>query len=522
MPSKRKHPTEPHWFIDYNQSNQQRDKSVSRKYDLLDSDEDTWSRDDLLYKDNLHEVLSKWKNLDCGIWGKIICLERNRRVAKAYARFGKLNINGSDVCFDGYTIGLEGFDNPYRAECTENVLKTIGNEGLDIQIDSKGNIWIERHCDCSVYTPECHQQSLSRNNHLTAIGRELETRRGHLSKGKPFKLFDMARFRENVTKEMSSTYPDMASLQLQCISVISFGSNCLNILESPLSILVINIYALDILRSRLCPVNKPIKESFKTVAGSVWQSVRRLASRSSQRNSLSNMFDRSGGSKLIDENPYSSITSTVSYHDINSLVGYGAIRTKEPSPRLTYSQFNQFRISPMESHIKSSTIDFHRPKNEPPPDYDTTSCSSISTIYKDTRQSSNESKDEFDDWSSTPVPNKPSFYPQTRLSGPLNSVFRAFPLDAPVVDPNSNQKDETENTGDSSESSVSNASETSPESESTDEAANHIYSSIVDGKSSSNQSSKSESSDQYGEITTIDEDKDEDDGADRVSVASEA
>lgn len=206
------------------------------------------------------------------------------------------------------------------------------------------------------------------------------------------------------------------------------------------------------------------------------------ASRSSQRNSLSNMFDRSGGSKLIDENPYSSITSTVSYHDINSLVGYGAIRTKEPSPRLTYSQFNQFRISPMESHIKSSTIDFHRPKNEPPPDYDTTSCSSISTIYKDTRQcklyakwninldllfifistASNESKDEFDDWSSTPVPNKPSFYPQTRLSGPLNSVFRAFPLDAPVVDPNSNQKDETENTGDSSESSVSNASETSP------------------------------------------------------------
>lgn len=63
------------------------------------------------------------------------------------------------------------------------------------------------------------------------------------------------------------------------------------------------------------------------------------------------------------------------------------------------------------------------------------------------------------------------------------------------------------------------------ESESTDEADNHIYSSIVDGKSSSNQSSKSEtseSSDQYGEITAIDGEKDENDERDRVSVALEA
>lgn len=118
------------------------------------------------------------------------------------------------------------------------------------------------------------------------------------------------------------------------------------------------------------------------------------ASRSSQRNSLSNMFDRSGrSSKFIDENPYSSLTSTVSYADIPSVgygaydVGYGQTRNKEPSPRLTYSEFNQYRISPVDNHMKSATIDFHAPKNEPPPDYDTTSCSSISTIYKDTRQS---------------------------------------------------------------------------------------------------------------------------------------
>lgn len=71
-------------------------------------------------------MLAKWDNIDDDIWGKLICMERNRRVAKAYARAPILTINGSSDGFDGYRVGLKGFDNPMRDVKTEEVLKHIG------------------------------------------------------------------------------------------------------------------------------------------------------------------------------------------------------------------------------------------------------------------------------------------------------------------------------------------------------------------------------------------------------------
>lgn len=53
-------------------------------------------------QDHIQEILMKWEQLDDEIWSKIICMERNRRVAKAYARAEELTINGSDDGFNGY------------------------------------------------------------------------------------------------------------------------------------------------------------------------------------------------------------------------------------------------------------------------------------------------------------------------------------------------------------------------------------------------------------------------------------
>ena len=47
-------------------------------------------------------MLGKWESIDDEIWAKVIVLERNRRVAKAYARAPVLTINGSDEGFDGF------------------------------------------------------------------------------------------------------------------------------------------------------------------------------------------------------------------------------------------------------------------------------------------------------------------------------------------------------------------------------------------------------------------------------------
>ena len=79
-----------------------------------------------LFQDHVQEVLNKWESIDDEIWAKIIVLERNRRVAKAYARAPVLTVNGSDDGFDGFRIGLAGFENPMRDPKTEEVKKHIG------------------------------------------------------------------------------------------------------------------------------------------------------------------------------------------------------------------------------------------------------------------------------------------------------------------------------------------------------------------------------------------------------------
>ena len=78
-------------------------------------------------QDHLKEVLGKWHLIDDEIWGKIIFMEKNRRVAKAYARVPVLTISGSSVDFDCYRIGLNGFDNAKRDRDTAEVKEQIGS-----------------------------------------------------------------------------------------------------------------------------------------------------------------------------------------------------------------------------------------------------------------------------------------------------------------------------------------------------------------------------------------------------------
>jgi hypothetical protein len=55
----------------------------------------------LTKQEHIQEVLDKWTQIDDEIWAKVIVFERNRRVAKAYARAPVLTVNGSDDGFDG-------------------------------------------------------------------------------------------------------------------------------------------------------------------------------------------------------------------------------------------------------------------------------------------------------------------------------------------------------------------------------------------------------------------------------------
>merc|ERR1712018_577247 len=76
---------------------------------------------------------------------------------------------------------------------------------------------------------------------------------GQLESEKPVKLFDMKKFQQNVSREMRRAYPDRRKLECQCISAIAFVRNENDILVCPCWIMLINIVAMDMLKSKMPP-----------------------------------------------------------------------------------------------------------------------------------------------------------------------------------------------------------------------------------------------------------------------------
>ena len=68
---------------------------------------------------------------------------------------------------------------------------------------------------------------------------------------KSVKLFDMDRFVDNIQVELKNSYPDRKLLESQCISVVAFVRDCRNIMELPVWIMIVNVVALDLLKSKL-------------------------------------------------------------------------------------------------------------------------------------------------------------------------------------------------------------------------------------------------------------------------------
>jgi len=208
-------------------------------------EEDTWYNKDKLFKDHLQEVLDKWDSIDDEIWAKIIVLERNRRVAKAYARAPVLTVNGTDQGFDGFRIGLSGFENPMRDIGTEESLKQI-NQGFKLKMDDLGNILIKRLTKSPVYAVNTSEEN--------SLDHEIiKLQNGLLEYEKPFKLFDMKKFQQNVNRELKRQYPERRKLERQCISIISFGTST-DILDCPIWILCVNVVAMEMLRTKIPPL----------------------------------------------------------------------------------------------------------------------------------------------------------------------------------------------------------------------------------------------------------------------------
>lgn len=262
-----------------------RRKILSRSKDALninddqfnpyEEEDDIWFSKDKLFKNHIQEVLFKWDQIDDEIWAKVICMERNRRVAKAYARAPILTINGCDNGFDGYRIGLNGFDNPMRDQKTEDLKRNIGL-GIKVKMDQDGNVLIKRISKTNVYVKIWTKDVECPNS----VANEIIKANGLLEMQKSAKLFDMKKFQANIFKELKCAYPDRRKLEDQCISCIAFVKDANDVLDVPVWVMIINIVALDMLRTKLPPIVN-----------------------NRRPNNLVAMFDRS--KSFQDEDPYS-------------------------------------------------------------------------------------------------------------------------------------------------------------------------------------------------------------------------
>ena len=158
-------------------------------------------------QDHVAEVFEKWDNIEDEIWAKVIILERNRRVAKAYARAPILTINGSEDGFDGFKIGVNGFDNPLRDYKVKEFKAQIG-AGCKLKMGDNGDILVKRVGKGNIYIKNILEE--------TAVSNEiLKLPHGLLELDRALKLFDMKKFKQNMNREMKRQYPDRSKIETQ-------------------------------------------------------------------------------------------------------------------------------------------------------------------------------------------------------------------------------------------------------------------------------------------------------------------
>jgi hypothetical protein len=72
------------------------------------------------------------------------------------------------------------------------------------------------------------------------------------------KVFDMKKFEANVNRELSRAYPDRRRLEQQCLSAIAFVKSETDVLDCPIWIMIVNVVAMDMLKTKLPPGMIPI------------------------------------------------------------------------------------------------------------------------------------------------------------------------------------------------------------------------------------------------------------------------
>uniref|UniRef100_A0A0N5BXN6 MH2 domain-containing protein n=1 Tax=Strongyloides papillosus TaxID=174720 RepID=A0A0N5BXN6_STREA len=220
-------------------------------------DEDMWYDIDQFQLDHLNEVLQRLSEgtLDDEIWGKLIIMEKTKRIAKAYLRKTTIIVDGGDEEFDGMTIGFNYFTNPDRDYQTSELRKKIG-DGVIIKMDSQGNIKAMARGTAPVIVQNW------KNSKKHCIGEKLLRLQGKLitkrgvdmnDDDRIFKVFDMKKFKISLERDSVETEEDVKNLLLKTclrIALVKDGHPD-DPMETPCWIMLINLVALDMVKTKM-------------------------------------------------------------------------------------------------------------------------------------------------------------------------------------------------------------------------------------------------------------------------------
>lgn len=124
------------------------------------------------------------------------------------------------------------------------------SQGVKIKMDDAGNVLIRRYSRSNVYVKSTASSPKDETSMSSDI---LKLPNQALEMDKIVKLFDVKKFQSNIHRELKQAYPDRRRLELQCLSAISFVRTEDDVLDCPIWVLVINVVAMDMLKSKLPP-----------------------------------------------------------------------------------------------------------------------------------------------------------------------------------------------------------------------------------------------------------------------------
>ncbi|CEF70257.1 SMAD domain, Dwarfin-type and SMAD/FHA domain and SMAD domain-like-containing protein [Strongyloides ratti] len=197
----------------------------------------TWNDLNKFLFDNSGEVYQKLKGLEQEIWAKLILMEKDCRIMKAYLRFPTININGGFDDFDGLQVGLARFtshdnDSSTYISSVDGLLYQLKG-GLDIKIDAIGNIFMRKNTSVRIVTT-----SIFDTHQTVELGKEY------------LKVFDLRKFKKKLSKLIKDGEKDVRILAKYTFIMITIGTEEMynsNIFGCDIWLALIHIIAVEMI-----------------------------------------------------------------------------------------------------------------------------------------------------------------------------------------------------------------------------------------------------------------------------------